>query len=113
MLSMDPFGNYLIQKLLQYGLTAQRTRLVHAAAPSIMEIAVNVTSPHRTATTKQGRSSQQRHPWQVHGTRVVQKMVEACDADEQADPIVAAIEPQAMDLVRDMNGAAVGAVEAG
>ena len=27
-LSMDPFGNYLIQKLLQYGVSAQRTRLV-------------------------------------------------------------------------------------
>ena len=42
-LSMDPFGNYLIQKLLQYGVSVQRTRLVHTAAPSIMEIAVNVT----------------------------------------------------------------------
>jgi hypothetical protein len=31
-------------------------------------------------------------------------MVEACDSDEQADVIVAAIEPQAMELVRDMNG---------
>jgi hypothetical protein len=80
-LSMDPFGNYLIQKLLQYGVSSQRTRLVLVAAPSIMEIAIN-----------------------VHGTRVVQKMVEAADADEQAEAIVAAIEPQAMDLVRDMNG---------
>ena len=78
---MDPFGNYLIQKLLQYGVSSQRTRLVLVAAPSIMEIAIN-----------------------VHGTRVVQKMVEATDADEQAEAIVAAIEPQAMDLVRDMNG---------
>ena len=52
---MDPFGNYLIQKLLQYGVTAQRTRLVHTAAPSIMEIAVNVTSPHRIGCHKQGR----------------------------------------------------------
>ena len=51
------------------------------AAPSIMEIAVN-----------------------VHGTRVVQKMVEVADADEQAEAIVGAIEPLAMDLVRDMNG---------
>ena len=40
----------------------------------------------------------------VHGTRVVQKMVEVADADEQAEAIVGAIEPLAMDLVRDMNG---------
>ena len=37
----------------------------------------------------------------VHGTRVVQKMVEVADADEQAEAIVGAIEPLAMDLVRD------------
>tara|TARA_B110001452_G_scaffold3311_1_gene2945 strand:- start:371 stop:1213 length:843 start_codon:yes stop_codon:yes gene_type:complete len=80
-LAMDPFGNYLIQKLLQYGVTAQRTRLVRAAAPNIIEIALN-----------------------VHGTRAVQKMVEVADADEQADAIVGAIEQRAMELVQDMNG---------
>ena len=52
-LAMDPFGNYLIQKLVQYGTVEQRVSLVNGAAPSLITIALN-----------------------VHGTRVVQKMIE-------------------------------------
>ena len=52
-LANDPFGNYLVQKLLQYGVTEQRTKLIAIAAEELLAIALN-----------------------VHGTRVVQKMVE-------------------------------------
>ena len=56
-LAMDPFGNYLIQKLVQYGTVEQRVSLVNGAAPSLITIALN-----------------------VHGTRVVQKMIEVIRA---------------------------------
>merc|ERR1719399_460262 len=41
-LSTDPFGNYLIQKLLQYGTSEQRTQLVAASASEMVNIALNV-----------------------------------------------------------------------
>ena len=81
LLSMDPFGNYLIQKLLQYGTTEQRSRLVFGAADHLMAIALN-----------------------VHGTRVVQKMVECSDAEEQASAICGSIGGRIMELIHDMNG---------
>jgi len=80
-LAVDPFGNYLIQKLGQYGTVAQRVALVRGAAPSLITIALN-----------------------VHGTRVVQKMVEVADTDEQLDMLVAAMVDRVMDLILDMNG---------
>ena len=80
-LSMDPFGNYLVQKLLQYGTAEQRIALVAGAAPSLIPIALN-----------------------VHGTRVVQKMLEAAETDEQLDTLIGALNARVMDLILDMNG---------
>ncbi len=80
-LANDPFGNYLVQKLLQYGVTEQRTKLIAIAAEELLAIALN-----------------------VHGTRVVQKMVETADTAEQVSAISAAIRCNCMELIRDMNG---------
>jgi len=80
-LSTDPFGNYLIQKLLQYGVAPQRVQLVLGALNDLVPVALN-----------------------VHGTRVVQKMVECADTPEQTSAIAMAISPRTMDLIRDMNG---------
>ena len=68
-LSMDPFGNYLIQKLVQYGTVEQRVALVGGAASSLISIALN-----------------------VHGTRVVQKMIEVADTDAMLDTLIGAME---------------------
>ena len=59
-LATDPFGNYLIQKLLQYGTPDQRMELIALSADHMVPVALN-----------------------VHGTRVVQKMVEMADTREQ------------------------------
>jgi len=50
---LDPFGNYLCQKLLEYATDEQRTVLVNNAAPQLVKIALN-----------------------QHGTRALQKMIE-------------------------------------
>jgi hypothetical protein len=80
-LSMDPFGNYLIQKLVQYGTAEQRGALVSVVAPSLITVALN-----------------------VHGTRVIQKMIEVADTDEQTHALVRAMEGGIMELILDMNG---------
>ena len=40
----------------------------------------------------------------VHGTRVVQKMVECADTPQQTSAIANAISTRTMELIRDMNG---------
>ena len=80
-LSMDPFGNYLIQKLVQYGTVEQRTALVAGASAQLIAIALN-----------------------VHGTRVVQKMIEVADTAAQLEMLIAAMAPRVMELILDMNG---------
>jgi hypothetical protein len=80
-LSMDPFGNYLIQKLVQYGTVEQRIALVDGASSQLISIALN-----------------------VHGTRVVQKMIEVADTEEQTQMLIAAMGQRVMELILDMNG---------
>lgn len=52
-LYVDPFGNYLCQKLLEHANEDQRTVLINNAAPDLVNIALN-----------------------QHGTRALQKMIE-------------------------------------
>ena len=58
--AVDPFGNYLCQKLLEYSNDDQRTVLINNAAPKMVQIALN-----------------------QHGTRALQKMIEYISAPEQ------------------------------
>lgn len=57
---LDPFGNYLCQKLLEHSNDAQRTVLVNNSAPQMVKIALN-----------------------QHGTRALQKMIEYISTPEQ------------------------------
>ncbi|EOD14317.1 hypothetical protein EMIHUDRAFT_416268 [Emiliania huxleyi CCMP1516] len=77
---MDPFGNYLVQKLVQYGTGEQRAALIDGTVERMVEVALN-----------------------VHGTRVVQKMVECADSAAQQSALCAALLPSIMQLIRDMN----------
>lgn len=63
-LDIDPFGNYLCQKLLEYTNDEQRNTLVRNAAPSLVQIALN-----------------------QHGTRALQKMIEFISTSEQVSSI--------------------------
>ena len=57
---LDPFGNYLCQKLLEFSNDEQRNTLVRNAAGSLVSIALN-----------------------QHGTRALQKMIEFISTPEQ------------------------------
>ena len=59
--ALDPFGNYLCQKLLEFANDEQRNSLVRNATGSMVQIALN-----------------------QHGTRALQKMIEYISTDEQA-----------------------------
>lgn len=57
---IDPFGNYLCQKMLEHCTDIQRTMLVEQVSKSIQDISLN-----------------------MHGTRAVQRMIELISLDEQ------------------------------
>lgn len=65
LISLDPFGNYLCQKLLEYSSEQQRTVLINNAAPQMVKIALN-----------------------QHGTRALQKMIEFITTPEQVQKML-------------------------
>ncbi|KAJ5541650.1 Armadillo-like helical [Penicillium frequentans] len=80
-LMMDPFGNYLVQKLLDLANDEQRTVLIDNAAPQLVTIAFN-----------------------QHGTRALQKMIETISTHEQTQTVIDALADHVVDLVKDLNG---------
>merc|ERR1712176_331311 len=82
-LMMDPFGNYLIQKLLDRCSEEQRLELVKAVAlkSDLVAIALN-----------------------THGTRAVQKLVETLSTQEQSTLVINALKPGIVLLIKDLNG---------
>ena len=82
-LMMDPFGNYLIQKLLDRCSEEQRLDLVKAVAlkSDLVAIALN-----------------------THGTRAVQKLVETLSTQEQSSLVIDALKPGIVLLIKDLNG---------
>ncbi|XP_010521190.1 PREDICTED: putative pumilio homolog 8, chloroplastic [Tarenaya hassleriana] len=83
-LMMDPFGNYLMQKLLDVCTEEQRTEiiLVATAEPGqLIRISLN-----------------------AYGTRVVQRLVETIRTRKQISLVKAALRPGFLDLIKDLNG---------
>ncbi|KAK6078005.1 RNA-binding protein (pumilio domain-containing protein) [Seiridium cupressi] len=80
-LMMDPFGNYLCQKLLEYCTDDERTLLIRNAADSMTRIAFN-----------------------QHGTRALQKMIEFVTLPEHVQIIIEALRYQVVELIKDLNG---------
>lgn len=80
-LMIDPFGNYLIQKLFENVLADQRLVLVKNAAPDFVRIALD-----------------------PHGTRALQKLVECIKLPEETRLLVASLRPHVVALSRDLNG---------
>ncbi|CAR23341.1 Mpt5p [Lachancea thermotolerans CBS 6340] len=86
-LILDPFGNYLIQKLCEYLTTDQKTQLVESIYPHVFQISIN-----------------------QYGTRSLQKVIDTVDTDAQVDLIISgfgqnftSIE-QVVVLINDLNG---------
>ncbi|RHY30713.1 hypothetical protein DYB32_004082 [Aphanomyces invadans] len=82
--SVDPFGNYLFQKLLECGTESQRFAIVQQVAHHLVAAALN-----------------------LHGTRSVQKVVEICSSSSMpqlVELIVDALKDDAVRLCIDSNG---------
>lgn len=80
-LMVDPFGNYLIQKLFENVSVDQRIILVKNAAPEFIRIALD-----------------------PHGTRALQKLVECISTEEESRYVVELLSPHIVSLSRDLNG---------
>ncbi|KAI7864363.1 armadillo-type protein [Spinellus fusiger] len=80
-LMTDPFGNYLCQKLLERCSNAQRGKIVTIIAPELLSISLN-----------------------MHGTRAVQKLIEFLITPEQIQTVTAALAPNVVALIKDLNG---------
>ncbi|XP_076915705.1 putative pumilio homolog 8, chloroplastic [Bidens hawaiensis] len=83
-LMIDPFGNYLIQKLLEVCNEEQRMRIlavVTRETRKLVQVSLN-----------------------THGTRVVQKLIETLKTREQVKLVISAIEPGFLALIKDLNG---------
>ncbi|KAI0163224.1 armadillo-type protein [Pestalotiopsis sp. NC0098] len=80
-LMMDPFGNYLCQKLLEYCTDDERTVLIRNAADAMTRIAFN-----------------------QHGTRALQKMIEFVTLPDHVQIIIEALRYQVVELIKDLNG---------
>ncbi|KAG0520869.1 hypothetical protein BDA96_08G111400 [Sorghum bicolor] len=83
-LMVDPFGNYLMQKLLAVCDAGQRMALVltlTADAFVLVRISLN-----------------------VHGTRAVQKLIESLRTREEISLVIDALRPGFLELIKDPNG---------
>ncbi|XVE49564.1 hypothetical protein DITRI_Ditri01bG0092000 [Diplodiscus trichospermus] len=83
-LMMNPFGNYLMQKLLEVCTEEQRMQIllmVTEEPGQLVRISLN-----------------------THGTRVVQKLIETLKTRQQISLVISALEPGFLSLIKDLNG---------
>ncbi|KAJ8762690.1 hypothetical protein K2173_011170 [Erythroxylum novogranatense] len=83
-LMLKPFGNYVIQKLLDVCNEEQRFQIVHMVTKEpgqLINICLN-----------------------TYGTRVVQKLIETLKTRQQISLVVLALKPGFLDLTKDQNG---------
>ncbi|KAF5185406.1 Pumilio-like protein [Thalictrum thalictroides] len=83
-LMMNPFGNYLVQKLLEKGNAEQRMRIllmVTRRPGELVRISLN-----------------------MHGTRAVQKLINSLKTQQEKSVVISALEPGFLDLTKDLNG---------
>ncbi|XP_047176130.1 uncharacterized protein LOC124843428 [Vigna umbellata] len=83
-LMMNPFGNYLMQKLLDQCDEEQRMQIILAVTQEtgqLVRISLN-----------------------THGTRVVQKLIETLKTRQQISLVVSALQPGFLVLIKDLNG---------
>ncbi|KAK8698773.1 hypothetical protein V6N13_114880 [Hibiscus sabdariffa] len=81
---MNPFGNYLMQKLLEVCNEEQRVQIllmVTEEPGQLVKISLN-----------------------THGTRVVQKLIETLKTRQQISLVISALEPGFLSLIKDLNG---------
>lgn len=80
-MALDPFGNYLCQKLLEYATDEQRNLICESVAQDLVNISLN-----------------------MHGTRAVQKMIDFLSTRRQIHSIIVALSLHVVVLIKDLNG---------
>eukprot|EP00246_Nothoceros_aenigmaticus_P016368 TRINITY_DN739_c0_g1_i1.p1 TRINITY_DN739_c0_g1~~TRINITY_DN739_c0_g1_i1.p1 ORF type:complete len:401 (-),score=70.00 TRINITY_DN739_c0_g1_i1:932-2134(-) len=82
-LMTDPFGNYLVQKLLEVCNETQRMEILHVVTDGseLVNISLN-----------------------MHGTRAVQKLIETLKSPEQVSMVINSLQPGVVTLIKDLNG---------
>ncbi|XP_028757424.1 uncharacterized protein LOC114716570 [Neltuma alba] len=83
-LMMDPFGNYLVQKLLDVCKEEQKLQIVSMVTKEpgqLVRISLN-----------------------THGTRVIQKLIETLNSRKQISLVKSALQAGFLDLIKDLNG---------
>ncbi|CAI4062628.1 hypothetical protein SUVZ_07G0780 [Saccharomyces uvarum] len=86
-LILDPFGNYLVQKLCDYLTSEQKTLLIQTIYPNVFQISIN-----------------------QYGTRSLQKIIDTVDSEVQIDLIIKGFSQeftsieQVVTLINDLNG---------
>ncbi|KAK3007378.1 hypothetical protein RJ639_017455 [Escallonia herrerae] len=83
-LAVNPFGNYLMQKLLEVSNEEQRMQIllmVTKEPGQLVRISLN-----------------------THGTRVVQKLIESLTTKQQILLVISALQPGFLSLIKDLNG---------
>lgn len=83
-LMTDPFGNYLVQKLLEVCNGDQRMQILHAITGKPGEL-VNISL-------------------NMHGTRAVQKLIETLETPQQISMVTSSLIPGVVTLIKDLNG---------
>ncbi|CAK7339071.1 unnamed protein product [Dovyalis caffra] len=83
-LMTDPFGNYLVQKLLEVCDEDHRMQILRAITRKAGELV--------------------RISCDMHGTRAVQKVIETLKTPEQFSMVVSALKPGIVALIKNMNG---------
>ncbi|XP_057955818.1 pumilio homolog 12 isoform X2 [Malania oleifera] len=83
-LMTDPFGNYLVQKLLEVCDEDQQMQILHAITRKAGDLV--------------------RISCDVHGTRAVQKAIETLKTPEQFSMVVSSLKPGIVTLMKNMNG---------
>ncbi|OIW14899.1 hypothetical protein TanjilG_30618 [Lupinus angustifolius] len=83
-LMVDPFGNYVIQKLVEICTEDQRTRIIlRVIQPNLMLVRISLNP---------------------HGTRSVEKLLENITTEQQRALVMSALSPDAATLATDTNG---------
>lgn len=83
-LMTDPFGNYLVQKLLDVCNEDQRMQIIHSTTGkgcALVSVSLN-----------------------MHGTRAVQKLIETLKTPQEISMVISALKPGVVALIKDLNG---------
>lgn len=80
-LIIDPFGNYLIQKLTDYCNESNLNMCLEALSANLFLLSIN-----------------------QHGTRALQKIIDKMNNDYQLGLLVDGLKPYIIDLIKDLNG---------